>query len=104
MKIAEVLDKAAQPIVVQPSAVQRQARINKFVQQLATADVQQAQTGEPTEDELFLARKIFKQQKDKADADYAKQQQQHATNSAIAANTVATTVSPSAVVKRQKRS
>jgi hypothetical protein len=37
MKIAEVLDKAAQPIVVQTSAVQRQARINKIVQQLAIA-------------------------------------------------------------------
>ena len=103
MKIAEVVNNAAQPIVVQPSAVQRQARINKFVQQLAVADVQNAQTGEPTEDELFFARKIFKQQKDKADADYAKQQQQQATNSAIAANTVATAATTPSV-KRQKRS
>jgi hypothetical protein len=103
MKIAEVIDKAAQPTVVQPSALQRQARINKIVQQLAVADFQNAQTSEPTEDELFFARKIFKQQKEKADADSAKQQQQQATNSAIAANTVANTVCPSKVVKRQKR-
>ena len=103
MKIAEVVNNAAQPIVVQPSALQRQARINKFVQQLAMDDAQQAQTDEPTEDELFFARKIFKQQKDKADADYAKQQQQQATNSAIAANTVATTAAASTSAKRQKR-
>ena len=102
MKIAEVLDKAAQPIVVQPSAVQRQTRINKIVQMLAAADAQNAQSSQPTEDELFFARKIYKQQKDKADADYAKQQQQQATNTAIAANTVATTAAPT--VKRQKRS
>jgi hypothetical protein len=103
MKIAEVVNNAAQPIVVQPSALQRQARINKIVQQLAAADFQNAQTGEPTEDELFFARKIFKQQKDKADADYEQRQQQQATNTAIAANTVAN--SPTAPsVKRQKRS
>ena len=104
MKIAEVIDKAAQPIVVQTSAVQRQARINKIVQQLAVADFQNAQTSEPTEDELFFARKIFKQQKDKADAEYELRQQQQATNTAIAANTVATTVNPTKVVNRQKRS
>ena len=103
MKIAEVVNNTAQPIVVQPSAVQRQMRINKFVQQLAMNDAKDAQNSEPTEDEMFFARKIFKQQKEKADADYAKQQQQQATNSAIAANTVATTVSPTKVVKRQKR-
>ncbi len=68
---------------------------------LAMDDAKNAQSREPTEDELFFARKIFKQQKDKADADDAKQQQQQATNSAIAANTVATNVIPSAVVKRQ---
>jgi hypothetical protein len=103
MKIAEVLNNAAQPIVVQPSALQRQARINKIVQKLAMDDAQNAQSSEPTEDELFFARKIFKQQKDKADADYAKQQQQQATNSAIAANTVTNTVSPIKVTKRQNR-
>ena len=103
MKIAEVVNNTAQPIVVQPSALQRQARINKIVQQLAMADARNAQTGEPTEDELFFARKIFGQQKDKADADYAKQQQQQATNTAIAANTVATAPTPPSV-KRQKRS
>jgi hypothetical protein len=103
MKIAEVVNNTAQPIVVQPSAVQRQIRINKIVQMLAMDDAKNAQTSEPTEDELFFARKIFKQQKEKADADYAKQQQQQATNSAIAANTVATTASPTKVVKRQKR-
>jgi hypothetical protein len=101
MKIAEVLNNAAQPIVVQPSALQRQARINKIVQKLAMDDAQNAQSSEPTEDELFFARKIFKQQKDKADADYAKQKQQQATSSAIAANTVATIAKPT--VKRQKR-
>ena len=104
MKIAEVLDKAAQPIVLQPSALQRQARINKIVHQLAMADAQNAQTGEPTEDEMFFARKIFKQQKDEADAEYELRQRQQATNTAIAANTVANTDSPSAVSKRQKRS
>ncbi len=103
MKIAEVVNNTAQPIVVQPSAVQRQMRINKIVQNLAMDDARNSQTSEPTEDELFFARKIFKQQKEKADADYAKQQQQQATNSAIAANTVANTVSPTKVTKRQKR-
>ena len=104
MKIAEVINNTAQPIVVQPSALQRQARINKIVQMLAADDAQKAQSEQPTEDEMFFARKIYKQQKDKADADYAKQQQQQATNSAIAANTVATTASPSSAAKRQKRS
>ena len=103
MKIAEVINNTAQPLVVQPSAIQRQARINKFVQQLAMNDAQNAQSSEPTEDEMFFARKIFKQQKEKADADYAKQQQQQASNSAIAAKTVANTVSPTKVTKRQKR-
>ena len=103
MKIAEVINNVAQPIVVQPSALQRQARINKFVQQLAMDDAQQAQTDEPTEDELFFARKIFKQQKDKADADYALRQKQQATNTAIAANTVANTAAASTSAKRQKR-
>jgi len=102
MKIAEVINNTAQPIVVQPSALQRQERINKIVQQLAMDDAQNAKTSEPTEDELFFARKIFGQQKDKADADYAKQQQQQAHNTAIAASTVASTAAPS--VKRQKRS
>jgi hypothetical protein len=100
MKIAEVINNTAQPIVVQPSALQRQTRVNKIVQQLAAADAQQAQTGQPTADELFLARKIFKQQKDKIDADYAQRQQQQTTNTTIAANAVATT---SSSVKRQKR-
>jgi hypothetical protein len=103
MKIAEVIDNTAQPIVVQPSALQRQARINKFVQMLAADDAQKALSSQPTEDELFFARKIFKQQKDKADADYAQRQQQQATNSAIAASTVATTASQSTTAKRQKR-
>lgn len=102
MKIAEVINNTAQPMVVQPSALQRQTRINKIVQQLAAADAQDAQTGEPTADELFLARKIFKQQKDQANASYAQRQQQQANNTAIAASTVATTATPSA--KRQKRS
>lgn len=94
MKIAEVLNNTAQPVVVQPAALQRQTRINKIVQQLAAADVQQAQNGEPTEDELFFARKIFKQQKNKADADYAALRQQQAANTAIAADAVKTTASP----------
>jgi hypothetical protein len=101
MKIAEVVNDAAPLIVVQPSAQQRQARINKIVQNLAIADAQNAQSSEPTEDELFFARKIFKQQKDKADADYALRQQQQNTNAAIATNTVAN--SATTTVKRQKR-
>jgi hypothetical protein len=104
MKIAEVINNAAQPIVVQPSALQRQVRVNKIVQHLAAADAQQAQTSEPTADELFLARKIFKQQKDKIDDDYAQRQRQQANNTVIAANAVSTTAAattPSA--KRQRR-
>jgi hypothetical protein len=78
-------------------------RVNKIVQQLAAADAQQAQTGEPTADELFLARKIFKQQKDKVDAEYAQRQRQQATNSAISANAVSTTAATPLSAKRQKR-
>jgi hypothetical protein len=103
MKIAEVVNNTAQPIVVQPSALQRQVRVNKIVQQLAAADAQQAEAGEPTASELFLARKIFKQQKDEIDADYAQRQQQLATNTAIAGNAVANTAT-TPTVKRQKRS
>jgi hypothetical protein len=55
MKIAEVIENTAQPIVVQPSELQRQARINKFVQMLAADDAQNALTSEPTEDEMFFA-------------------------------------------------
>ncbi len=103
MKIAEVIENAAQPIVVQPSQLQRKARVNKLVQQLAIADARQAQTGEPTAQELFFARKIFKQQKDKADAEYEQSELQRATNSAIAADTISTTASPTEESKRKKR-
>lgn len=102
MKIAEVINNTAQPIAVQPSALQKQTRINKIVQQLAADDAQHAQNGQPTEDELFLANKIFKQQKEKSDADYAVRQQQQSTNTAIAANTVASTPTTQSE-KRQKR-
>ena len=101
MKIAEVINNATQPVVVQPTAVQRQTRVNRLVQQLSAADAQQAKTGKPTADEMFLARRIVMKQKTQANAAYAQGQQQQANNSAIAANTIASTAVPTE--KRQKR-
>ena len=76
MKIAEVFNNAAQPVIVQPSVLKQQARTGKLVKQIAASDAQQQQQRPPSAEEVHVAMSAYKDKKRQADITYAQRLRQ----------------------------
>ena len=76
MKVAEVINKAAQPVIVQPSVLKQQARTGMLVNKIAASDAQQQQRRPPSAEEVFVATTAYKNKKRQADAAYAQRLRQ----------------------------
>ena len=76
MKIAEVLNNAAQPVIVQPSVLKQQARAGKLVNKIAASDAQQQQRRPPSAEEVHVAMSSYRNKKRQADATYAQRLRQ----------------------------
>ena len=90
MKVAEVINNAAQPFVVQPSVLKQQARAGKLVNKIAASDAQQQQRRRPSAEEVHVAMSAYKDKKRQADATYAqrlRQQLERAETQRLKANT-----------------
>ena len=72
MKIREIVARTRKVLDVQPASVQRQARINQVVSQISASDQQK----QPTEMEMVLATRQYRNMKKQADQNYANGLQQ----------------------------
>ncbi len=76
MRIAEVLNNAAQPVIVQPSVLKQQARAGKLVKQIAASDAQQQQQRPPSAEEVHIAMSAYRNKERQADTAYAQRLRQ----------------------------